>query len=526
MKHLIAFALTLWLTSGCSVNPVTGQNELSLLSTADEVAIGEKNYSPSLQTQGGIYSVDLELQRYVSDVGNRLAAVSDNTKLPYEFSIVNSSVPNAWALPGGKIAINRGLLLHLNDEAQLAAVLAHEIVHAAARHGAAQQSRDTLIKIGLAGIQASNKGQAHQKYTEMASSLGVRAWLAKYGRDDELESDRYAMQYMARAGYQPLAAVELQQTFLALSRDKRGAEETLFSDLFSSHPPSQQRVQANQMTARSLVSGARFKQRFDTAIAGLVADTDAYKASRRAKLALSKNDPQAALKLLDNAVAIQPGESNFWRLRGDAWVSLKNFDNAELAYSTAISKNSSYYLSYLRRGELLYGRGEIGRGLSDIQTSYDYLPTAKASYYLGISAQQRGDLRLAERYLSAATKARGDLSVRAQWALTSLRLTTSPGRFFSLDLGVSERGLLRVRLENISQFVLQATQLQVTDLSKHSREVIIPIKVLLLPGASDVVETAIGPVLAPQLSSRFQVEVLAATALEEPFRSTTEQLLR
>ena len=238
MKSFTLMATTVLLASACAVNPVTGKNELSLMSTGDEVAIGEKNYPPSLQAQGGVYHVDLELQRYVSDVGNRLAAVSDNPQLPYEFSVINNPTPNAWALPGGKIAINRGLLLHLNDEAQLAAVLAHEIVHAAARHGAAQQSRGTLMQIGLGAIQAGSEGRQYQKYTDMASSLGMRAWLARYGRDDELESDRYGMIYMARAGYEPLAAVELQQTFLALSGD--GDRDNQFSDLFSSHPPSLQ----------------------------------------------------------------------------------------------------------------------------------------------------------------------------------------------------------------------------------------------------------------------------------------------
>ncbi len=513
MKSFTLMATTVLLASACAVNPVTGKNELSLLSTGDEVAIGEKNYPPSLQAQGGVYHVDLELQRYVSDVGNRLAAVSDNPQLPYEFSVINNPTPNAWALPGGKIAINRGLLLHLNDEAQLAAVLAHEIVHAAARHGAAQQSRGTLMQIGLGAIQAGSEGRQYQKYTDMASSLGMRAWLARYGRDDELESDRYGMIYMARAGYEPLAAVELQQTFLALSGE--GDRDNQFSALFSSHPPSLKRVKANQLTARSLVAGARFKRRFDAAMSGLTADAPAYKAARRASIALSKNDPENALRLLDQAVAAQPAESDFWRLRGDAWMSLKNLDNAELAYTTAISKNPRYYLGYLRRGELRYQRGAIDQGLIDIQRSYDLLATAKASYYLGITAQKRDQLQRAEGYLSAAANASGDVGERARRALSSLRLSTAPERFFKVDLGVNERGLLRVRLRNTSQAVLRAMQLRVIDLHRSAAaEVILPVNIVLSPGASGVLETGIGPVSGAQLSGRFQAEVVTASLVE------------
>ncbi|MDA8978789.1 M48 family metalloprotease, partial [bacterium] len=120
--------------AGCAVNPVTGEKELSLISERQEISLGENNYGPSRQSQGGDYYLDSELQAYITSVGRRLAAQSDRPDLPYEFVVLNNSVPNAWALPGGKIAINRGLLEYLDDESQLAAVLAHEIVHAAARH--------------------------------------------------------------------------------------------------------------------------------------------------------------------------------------------------------------------------------------------------------------------------------------------------------------------------------------------------------------------------------------------------------
>ncbi len=102
--------MALLLAAGCSVNPVTGKNELSLMSAQQEVAIGNQQYSPAQQSQGGQYYLDSELTFYVSSIGKQLAAASDRPNLPYEFVVLNNSVPNAWALPGGKIAINRGLL--------------------------------------------------------------------------------------------------------------------------------------------------------------------------------------------------------------------------------------------------------------------------------------------------------------------------------------------------------------------------------------------------------------------------------
>src|SRR5690606_15645043 len=119
----------------------------------------QEQYGPSQQSQGGELTVDPALTRYVQSVGDRLAAVSDR-QLPYEFVVLNNSVPNAWALPGGKIAVNRGLLVELNNEAELAAVIGHEIVHAAARHGAQAMERGMLMQgamlIGVVAAQGTD----------------------------------------------------------------------------------------------------------------------------------------------------------------------------------------------------------------------------------------------------------------------------------------------------------------------------------------------------------------------------------
>ena len=144
MKRQLLLWAMLALLAGCAVNPVTGRNELSLVSEQQELAIGAQQYALARQSQGGDYEVDHELTAYVNQVGQKLAAVSDR-RLPYEFKVLNNTVPHAWALPGGKIAINRGLLTEIESEAELAAVLGHEAVHAAARHTAQQQSRAMLL---------------------------------------------------------------------------------------------------------------------------------------------------------------------------------------------------------------------------------------------------------------------------------------------------------------------------------------------------------------------------------------------
>ena len=151
MRRLLIVIFSLFITlTGCSVNPVTGEKNFVLpnLDESWEREVGQQMYAPMRQSQGGDYLLDPELSAYVEGVGDRLAAQAKRD-LPYEFHILNDSVPNAWALPGGKIVVNRGLLTELNSEAELAAVLGHEIVHADAAHGARQQSKGMLTQVGM-----------------------------------------------------------------------------------------------------------------------------------------------------------------------------------------------------------------------------------------------------------------------------------------------------------------------------------------------------------------------------------------
>ena len=174
--------------SGCATNPVTGETELSRIPESQELSIGKQHYAPARQSQGGDYVADPEVGAYVSEVGQRLAAVSDR-KLPYEFEVINNSAPNAWALPGGKIAINRGLLIELESEAELAAVLGHEIVHAAAKHGAKGMQRGLLLQGAVIAATIAAQGQAYANLAQMGASVGAQLINQKYGRDAEREAD-------------------------------------------------------------------------------------------------------------------------------------------------------------------------------------------------------------------------------------------------------------------------------------------------------------------------------------------------
>jgi predicted Zn-dependent protease len=169
--------------------------------------------------------------------------VSDRPNLPFEFVVINDSVPNAWALPGGKLAVNRGLLAELKSEAELAAVLSHEIVHAAARHGASSMERGILLSAGAAVISVLAADKKHADLIDFAAGGGATLLNFRFSRENELEADHYGIGYMVRAGYDPKAAVELQETFVRLSGSKSAG---WLAGMFATHPPSQERVEANR----------------------------------------------------------------------------------------------------------------------------------------------------------------------------------------------------------------------------------------------------------------------------------------
>jgi predicted Zn-dependent protease len=363
-KYIKSLTLGLMLCVGCATNPVTGEREFSVVSDAQARQIGEAQYREGQQTQGGVYYLDPQLNAYVAEVGQKLAEVSDVPNLNYEFVVLNNPVPNAWALPGGKIAVNRGLLTQLDNEAQLAAVIGHEIVHAAAGHGASQMSRSVLINLGISLAGAATASTDYGDLVRSGSELGAAAWMASYGREDELEADEYGMLYMSRAGYDPQGAVELQRTFVRLSE---GRNPGFAEGLFASHPPSQQRVEANMRLASELPSGETGREAFLQATQQLRRDQEAYEAHEQAITALQNNDPQAALGHIDDAIALQPREGQFWELRGDAYRLLNNSSQAENNYSRAIEENPNYYRHWAARGALRESLGRTQAAEQDYQ---------------------------------------------------------------------------------------------------------------------------------------------------------------
>ncbi len=416
-KIIIAFALTI-LISACGTNPVTGKSQLTLMSQEQEIALGEQQYPPSQQAQGGTYLIDPKVTQYINKIGQKLASKSAQPSLPYEFVVLNNSVPNAWALPGGKIAINSGLLVLLEDEAQLAAVLGHEIVHAAARHGAEHQATGSLLQ-GTALLATAFSD--NQLYKQAAGALAMGAY-ARYGRDNELEADKYGMEIMAAAGYDVKGAVELQQTFVKLSKQS-GQQSNFFSNFFASHPPSEERVEKNQNRVKRYPKGVRNTKAYLNATRQLRKDQPAYERHQEAIVAANKKEWNKALDLTNKAIALQSREARFYITKGRLLDQLKQDKSASpvlSAFTTAIQLEPSFFAGYFYRGLLQNKLNNYAKAEADLLASYERLQTQPGAFYLGEIAQRNNQRDKAIRYYQAAAQGGGDIGKEAQGRLQQL----------------------------------------------------------------------------------------------------------
>lgn len=453
---LIFILLPLVVSTGCAVNPVTGKNELALISESDEISMGQNQYVPSQQAQGGQFVTDPVLTRYVQEVGQKVAAAGDRN-LPYEFVVLNNGVPNAWALPGGKIAINRGLLIELKSEAELAAVLGHEVVHAAARHGANSVQRGMILQgvVTAAAIGAAVSENEYGNYVVGGAQLGAQLISTKYGRNAELESDYYGTQYMARAGYDPSAAVSLQETFVRLSE---GRESSFIDGLFASHPPSKERVALNRETVAELGNpgGEIGKDRYGKAMAFINKNAYSYKQMDAAQSLYAKGEYDKALGNVVSALKQIPSEPRLHGLKGNIYYQKKQYDQAEAAYARAIDIDNNYFEYHLGRGLVQSKKGNKGLARQYLEQANSLLPTAVASEELGQLSLAAGDRNAAKSYFSTAMNVNGPIGQRATLGYIQLDMPDNPGRYFKVQPKLSDSGYLIATITNLTPISLSA----------------------------------------------------------------------
>lgn len=243
---------------GCAVNPATGRRQFMLVSEGQEIAMGQQ-YDPEIVASMGLYGGD-PWQNYVQQVGRRMAARTERPDLPWNFRVIDDPVVNAFAVPGGYVYITRGILAHFNSEAQLAAVMGHEIAHVTLRHSAAQMSTQTLLQ-GALGIGALLAPRLQTAFG--IANVGLGVLFLKNSRDDESQADEYGLGYMYADGYDPRPMPEVYVMLGQISASAGGGPP----EWLSTHPNPANREQRIRELMAQLPS-----QNFD----GRTVNADSY----------------------------------------------------------------------------------------------------------------------------------------------------------------------------------------------------------------------------------------------------------
>ena len=307
-------ALSLLPLAGCSKNEATGKNIFTLgMSRDQEIALGSQA-APEFTKEYGGKVENAALQQYVSNIGQKMARETEanNPGLPWEFTLLNTDVVNAFALPGGKVFFTRGLAEQLTNEAQMAGVIGHEIGHVTARHGAQRIASQTAFNVGMVAA-AVAVGVSDDDTVRNVGAIGVPALaiggnlvLLKYGRDEELEADRLGMRYMANVGYNPRAQIEVMRV---LERMSQGGEKP--PAFLSTHPDPKARIEQAQKLVQTQYAQMQnnpnygeFEDRYKTQFLGVIKAMPPAPKPKQAKQAAAPSGiPREALIDLSNTAS-------------------------------------------------------------------------------------------------------------------------------------------------------------------------------------------------------------------------------
>lgn len=411
-RRLAAALLAAVVGAACVTNPVTGRSELSFLGEEEEKQLGARAYGPMIQESYGAAS-DPELQRYVDGVGQALARASHRPALPYEFRVVNASYDNAFALPGGKVCLTRGLLARMTTEDQLAGVLGHEVGHVTARHGAQKYTSQVLLGglLGIGAVVLESEEVNEAPLIMAAAGIGGQLLLLRYSRDDERQSDELGMEYMARAGYNPKGFVESME----ILQGAREREPSKLEAMLQSHPLTSERIEtARQRAAEKYPDrlGAPYRvDAFRAATRRLKAEAPAFALMDEGEKLLARKEARLAAAKFDEGARLAPRQAILPALKAVALVEAKEYRSAREAAREAERRDPTLFHGRLAGGLAAYA-------LSDWRDAVAELEAAEASagaqllttYLLGRSWEALGEREKAvEKYrLVAGSGATGE----------------------------------------------------------------------------------------------------------------------
>lgn len=389
-RAVLALVMTLALgaAGGCVKNPVTGEEQMMLLSPAQEVQIGAENFPKVVQLNYGTVP-DAAANAYVNRVGKRVAGFSHTPGWPWQFTVVNNSTFNAFALPGGKIAVNRGLLAKMQSEDELAAVLAHEIGHVTARHSAAQYSRSMLTGLLLGGLAVALSDNPYGNDIIQAAGAAGGLLMLSYSRDQERQADDLGYMYMTRAGYNPKGMVRLFGIFQEVDKE----EPSQISAWLSSHPLTSERIaSARNMVERTtpaLVNQPMKTADFNRAMATQHLAAPAYEAMDKGDRAFAKKRYADAVRWHKMAIGLYPDEGLFHASLAQALLKQKDKRGAVAAAREGARRSPQVFFCQFMAGVTYAQIGDPRGAVSAFARADKLLPDHPLNLYLAAQSLEK-----------------------------------------------------------------------------------------------------------------------------------------
>lgn len=420
---LMTTMATAGVVTGCAINPVTGRSQIMMLNESEEISIDHQQSPHQLSSDYGV-TPDLTLREYIKTTGTRMAESTHRSQMPYAFHCVNANYVNAYAFPGGTIACTRGILLELESEAELAALLGHELGHVNARHTASSISKAKLTGIAVSGLSVLTSVAVGSDIGTVASQLGQLgsgALLASYSRDNERQADSLGMEYMARVGYSPQGMVDLMEMLNAKNQRPSGITDLLFS----THPMSPERYKTAAQRAReeygSYAANPIYRERYMDSIAGLRKIKDAVKTQQNGEDAMLQKTYADAEKLFSKALTQAPGDYTGLLLM--AKCQLMQEKNAEAAKYVKQAKQAypeeaqAYHIS----GITQIRNKQYEAAYSDFSAYQQRLPgNPNTVFYQGLSLEGMENLEQAAKAYAAYLKST-TTGNQAQYAYNRLK---------------------------------------------------------------------------------------------------------
>ena len=319
------------LLGGCAVDPVTGRQQLMMMSESQEIDLDRQRSPYQFSSDYGVIQ-DASLNSYINRVGRDLASRSHRPQMPFSFRGVNAAYINAYAFPGGSIAVTRGMLVELDNEAELAALLGHEIGHVCARHTAEQSSKGMLANIFMAGAAIATSAAGYGGASDLVQNLGglgAGALLASYSRENEREADGLGMEYMTRAGYSAQGMVGLMNVLKRNQKHNPSAIELMFA----THPMSDERLAFAQREAattyQASLANPLSREQYLDHTAGLRRLKPAITALQDGSTAMAKKQYPAARNHFASALQIMPQDYAALVMLASCHFAMGEMDEAE-----------------------------------------------------------------------------------------------------------------------------------------------------------------------------------------------------